>query len=430
MIPRNGLYLTSKDYESYNDYMGNLFSDHTKCSGCDKGCSEDLSVKDVTFVLTEKCNLNCTYCYEKHKTNRRMTKEVAKAGVDFLFNQEKINGYFSPDKMNACILEFIGGEPLLETELMDYIVEYFKFKAFSEGHPWAYNYRISISSNGVLFNDEKVQNFIKKNKNNISMSISVDGNKELHDACRVFPNGTGSYDLASDALKKVIAMGLDSSTKMTLAPGNIRYTFEAIKNLKELGLKFVFANCVFEEGWEFEHAVIFYNELKKIADWILDNDLHTQFTTSLFDETIGQKTTEDRNWCGGNGQMLAIGTDGKCYPCIRFMNYSLVNQPEQCIGDIYKGLDSNNKWLEKLKTITMSSQSSEKCLNCKIASGCALCTAYNYDKFGDPNVRATFICDMHKARVCANEYFWNKLYKKLGLKKEFKLNMENIFENR
>ena len=121
--------------------------------------------------------------------------------------------------------------------------------------------------------------------------------------------------------------------------------------------------------------------------------------------------------------MLAIGPDGRCFPCIRFMKYALSEpgRKEQPIGDVWNGLDNKdeNEWLNKLKDITASSQCSHddnrKCLDCEINGGCALCTGYNYDKFDDPNHKATYICIMHQARVLANCYFWNKLYIQLNL---------------
>jgi len=124
--------------------------------------------------------------------------------------------------------------------------------------------------------------------------------------------------------------------------------------------------------------------------------------------------------------MLDIGTDGKCYPCIRYMKYTLNYQKEQPIGDIYVGLDKkeDNEWLNKLNQVTMSSQSPQKCLDCKISSGCSLCTAYNYDKHGDPNIRSTYICDTHKARVLANGYFYNKLRKIIPSVQPFEINLE------
>lgn len=109
------------------------------------------------------------------------------------------------------------------------------------------------------------------------------------------------------------------------------------------------------------------------------------------------------------------------------MKYSLSTpgREEKSVGDIFNGLDKKeeNNWLLELKTVDMITQSEDKCINCKISTGCALCTGYNYDKFGTPNKRATFICDMHHARVLANYYYFNKLYQKLNLDKHFKLNI-------
>ena len=64
----------------------------------------------------------------------------------------------------------------------------------------------------------------------------------------------------------------------------------------------------------------------------------------------------------------------------------------------------------KLEQITRRSQSTDECYNCPIASGCSWCSAYNYEIYGTPNKRTTFICPMHKARVLANIYYWNKTY--------------------
>jgi uncharacterized protein len=424
--PKNGLYLTSSDFENFQDSYADLTREEILYD--DKGNLDNLQrVKNITFVVTERCNLNCTYCYEKHKTNKVMSKQVAKDGVDFILDKERINGYYDLDKTSAIILEFIGGEPLLEIDLIDYIVEYFKFKAFEIGHPWAINYMISMTTNGILYNTEKVQKFIKKNRNRVSISITIDGNKELHDSCRVFPDGKGSYDIVEKSIKQKLQNDNHSQTKITLSPYNIKYLNDAIRNVWNIGIHGAFANCVFEEGWKLEHAKTFYYELVKLADHILDNKLYNKYFTSLFDESIGKPLIETRNWCGGNGAMLAIGTDGKCYPCIRYMQYALSTEgrKEQSIGDIYKGMDSveDNEWLCNLKCIDMKTQSDDKCNNCSIASGCAICSGYNYDKFGDANIRATFICIMHQARVLACKYYFSKLYKILNINKVFDLNI-------
>ncbi|WP_368292867.1 radical SAM peptide maturase, CXXX-repeat target family [Dehalobacter sp. TBBPA1] len=423
-LPSNGYYLTSKDFMDFQDYFITMYDGQNCSEGCDR-CLSTLLVKTITFVVTERCNLNCSYCYETHKSGKVMTKDIAKKAVDFILNKRKLNGYIKFNDSPAVILEFIGGEPLLEIDLIDYIVDYFRFRAFELGISWADNYMVSITSNGILFDTPKVQSFLRKNKGRVSLGITIDGNRDLHDACRRFPDGRGSYDIVESAVKKGLKLGIQESTKMTISPTNVMYLSAALQNLWGLGLRGAYANCIYEEGWTIEHAKILFDEMIKLADFLLKNKNFSKYWTSLFDETIGQELIEDKNWCGGNGEMLAIGTDGKLYPCIRFMQYSLSTpcREEKSIGSIETGILLENEWLEQLKRITMSSQSEEKCNTCPIASGCSLCTGYNYDKFGDPNKRATYICIMHQARVLANRYFFKRLYNLIDSNKEFKLNV-------
>lgn len=420
-ILKNGLYKTCEDFpdmqEKFSD-MINIYENNNKQDRC----------KNITFVITEKCNLNCSYCYQINKSKKTMTKKIAKQAVDFILNKELVNGYYDTNISNSIILDFIGGEPLLNIDIIDYIVEYFKFKTFEMNHPWAYNYHINITTNGTLFNNKNVQDFLNKNKGKVNVGITIDGNKELHDSCRKFPNGKGSYDIVEEAINTWLKYDNNPQTKITLCPSNIKYLSEAVKNVWNLGIIGTMTNCVFEEGWNIENAKILYNQMKILADYLLEDENYTKYMCSLFDEKIGHKEENDGNFCGGNGNMLAIGPDGKCYPCIRFMKYSLQCQDEICIGDIWNGINIKNKWLLKLADITRTSQlqfdDNKKCLDCPISSGCGHCTGYNYDKYGDPNHRTTFICDMHKARVLANVYYWNKLYKKLKLNKVYNCNID------
>ena len=169
----------------------------------------------------------------------------------------------------------------------------------------------------------------------------------------------------------------------------------------------------------------FYEKLKKIADYMLENDLVETHRVAMFEERFfhAKDPKDDKNWCGGNGAMIAVDWKGDIYPCLRYMESSLgEDQKPLIIGNVYDGIMT--KQCEKdcvacLRSITRSSQSTEECFNCPIAEGCAWCTAYNYQVFGTPDKRATFICIMHKARALANVYYWNSWYKKNNMNKVF-----------
>ena len=385
-------------------------------------------VRTITFQVTDKCNLACTYCYQIHKGEKRMTFETAKKLIDAMVDEDpKLNGYISLDNSPGIIIEFIGGEPFLNIDLIEQICDYFTEKTVSMQHQWALLHKFSISSNGVLYFDEKVQRFLNKYRSWISLSISIDGNKELHDACRIFPDGKPSYDIAVAAAKDWISRGYYMGSKITIAPGNIEHMYDAITHMVELGYNDIMANTVFEEGWNLDHAKIFYRELKRISDYWLDHNIVDTHYLSLFEETyfVPEDASENQNFCGGTGDMLAMDPDGYIYPCLRYMESSLgTDQKPIIIGHIDTGIaitESEKKWVDCLECITRRSQSTDECFNCPISRGCAWCSAYNYQVTGTPNKRVTYICCMHKARALANVYFWNKCYAKNNINKVKKL---------
>lgn len=399
------------------------------------GLNEELKMnshyaKSLTFQVTEDCNLKCSYCYQINKSKKVMPFDVAKRTIDCLFEDNyKIKNYYDSDSILALVLEFIGGEPFLEVELIDKILDYYLNQAYKHKSILAYRYMISISSNGTLYNEPKVQAFIKKWRSHLSLSITLDGCKELHDACRIFPDGSGSYDLAVEAAKKELEIDPRLSTKMTFAPENIDYIPQAIQGLIDVGYRVIYCNCVFEDVWKKEDATKFYFKLKTVADDLCKLDILPYI--SIFSLTCGQpySNDDDRNFCGGTGLMLCVNPDGNFYPCQRYTEVSLGNEAEPyIIGNVYDGIGIKEEEIQKIKClacITRTSQCEQKCIDCKIATECAWCSAYNYQVFGTPNKRATFICDMHKARVMANCYFWNKLFRLNDNENRFKLNLDD-----
>lgn len=384
----------------------------------------------ITFQITDNCNLQCSYCYQILKNKHKMSFETAKNFIDLLMeNNSSTQRYVDINKSDAVILDFIGGEPFLEIDLIDKIIEYFITKVIEKNHPWQYNWIIAMTSNGTLYFKENVQKFLRKWKDKLSLTISLDGNKELHDSCRKFPNGDGSYDLAEKAVKhymKNFANGT-LTDKVTLSPDNVQYTYEAIKNLISLNYKQIYMNCVYEKGWNFSHATILYYQLKKASDYLLENNLENEVYISIFEKTFFNPLPIDytENWCGGNGRMLAVDYKGDIYPCVRYMESSLGKNLDPIkIGNLSDGIMNNPKSIyigESLKKINRLTQSSEECIKCPIARGCAWCQAYNYQDSGNINHRATYICCMHKARALANSYFWNKQFKKHNSSNRFKL---------
>ena len=166
-----------------------------------------------------------------------MSLETAKKMLDMLLTGEKgMKEYINPQKSPGLIIDFIGGEPLLEAKLIDQICSYAIDRMIELNHPWLDKTMFSICSNGTLYHDPEVGRVLNKWKNRLSFSVTVDGNKELHDSCRIFPDGSPSYDLAVSAAKDWMNKGNYMGSKITIAPANVMHTYDAIVHISVFAL--------------------------------------------------------------------------------------------------------------------------------------------------------------------------------------------------
>jgi sulfatase maturation enzyme AslB (radical SAM superfamily) len=139
-------------------------------------------------------------------------------------------------------------------------------------------------SNGALYFEPEVQEFLKKFKGFISFGITIDGPKEIHDACRKWPNGEGTFETSYSALKHFNEnYYANSSTKVTIAPENLKDLNKIIKFFIDENVTIIYANPVFEVEWTIEQAKEFYQELIKMADYLLELDNKDTYI-SLFQE--------------------------------------------------------------------------------------------------------------------------------------------------
>ena len=370
-------------------------------------------MKNITFIVTKDCQLACKYCYLVGKNSKeRMSWEVAKQAIDYILGHEE------DFREESVVWDFIGGEPFLEIGLIDKICDYLKTEMFRRDHHWFNSYRFSFSTNGINYHTDPVQCFIEKNRDHLSIGITIDGTEMKHDLNRVYKgDGHGSYKDVVRNIPLWTRQFPNAGTKVTISNADIPYIKESVLHLYSLGIHEVNINCVFENVWEEGDDLLFENQLIELADAIIDNSYYKDYACSFYSEIIGKpldKVRENNNWCGA-GMMLSVDAEGNFYPCTRFAQYSLREKKAWIIGNIHDGIDKNK--LRPFLTLDRCTQSPQQCIDCEVASGCAWCQGENYDSAETPTVyqRATAICKMHKARVRANNYYWNKLYRKLEL---------------
>lgn len=383
------------------------------------------TAKNITFIVTKDCQLACKYCYLVGKNEtERMTWETAKAAIDYILEHEENRNF----KQESVVFDFIGGEPFLEIDLIDKICDYIKSEMFRRNHHWFNSYRFNFSTNGINYDSEKVQKFIEKNRTHLSIGITIDGTKRKHDLNRVYKGSEkGSYDDVARNIPLWTKQFPEAGTKVTISSADLPYICESVLHLYDLGIKQVNINCVFEDVWKEGDDQLFEEQLTELADKIIDGGKYEENACSFFSENMGKPLDcklQNNNWCGA-GRMLAVDAAGNLYPCTRFAQYSLRDKEAWIIGNTKDGIDENK--LRPFLTLDRCTQSTEECKDCEVAEGCAWCQGENYDAAKTHTVfeRATAICKMHKARVRANNYYWNKLYRKLeleGKREEFEQN--------
>ena len=224
-----------------------------------------------------------------------MSWEVAKEAIDYILDRE------NEFREESVIWDFIGGEPFLEIELIDKICDYLKTEMFRRNHHWFDFYRFSFSTNGINYHTDRVQRFIEKNRNHLSIGITIDGTKRKHDLNRIWKtpdmekgiqpkpeDEKGSYE---DVVKNIplwLEQFPGAATKVTISSADIPYIKESVLHLYSLGIKEVNINCVFEDVWHEGDDDAFEQQLTELADEIIDRNLFRDHACSFYAEHIGK----------------------------------------------------------------------------------------------------------------------------------------------
>ena len=360
---------------------------------------------NCTINTTEDCNLRCKYCYEICKKPGNIELETAKKFIDLIFTDSDIMGNLEerPDAFDGLILDFIGGDALMNVDILDDICRYANSMYMTHNRFKKRGWRMNISSNGTLFKLPKVREFCEKWADNLSLGVSIDGCPEIHDKNRIYCDGSGSM---KDILEwwpwfqKWFPIG-SRQTKATANRDTIPYIYESLRFMHEtLGLKWIHQNFIAEDmGLTEEDLKTLDEQLKLCCDYCLEhkNDLYW----SMFDFRFqfpycSKKETPDsfeRASCG-SGQMPTCSIDGKIYPCFRWLPHTQTSKDTMVLGDVEKGVDKEKaKWVREMST--SENCSNEECKNCEFESSCVWCVAGSYAEFNEFK-RATHLCEITK----------------------------------
>lgn len=175
-------------------------------------------VKVFMLITNENCNLNCTYCYEHHKSNSFMSFDIAKNIID-----NELKNALSTETYE---IEFFGGEPFLNFPLIKEIVDYVQTKY--------HNLKVyfNASTNGTLVHGE-IKEWLMEHKDVFSPGLSLDGTKEMHDINRPFKKGNNSSFDAID-IDFFKNFHKNPHAKMTISPATLSQMAQGIKFIHSL----------------------------------------------------------------------------------------------------------------------------------------------------------------------------------------------------
>lgn len=200
--------------------------------------------------LTSVCNLNCDYCYED-----KTVKKSYMSLTDFKYALK----VFSKYKIKRLYL--YGGEPLLNTQVMDYLLSLWRLPENVE--------KLWMTTNGTLLSKEIVE-YIENTDSQIN--ISIDGNKYVHDLRRNYHNNKWSFDDIVENVKNITNFG-KFNISMTLWPSTVEYMFDSVIFLRKLWFTNFWLNFLYEEKWDvLTYKKLVENLIKCKKAWILEYD--------------------------------------------------------------------------------------------------------------------------------------------------------------
>jgi len=340
----------------------------------------------LTLIMTEHCNLQCTYCYERKKKDKTvLSLELAQKAITEAFE--------NPD-FDELEINFFGGEPLVAFKTITKICEWVWT------HDWPKPFLMFATTNGTLVHG-KIKEWFTKHREGFVLSLSLDGTPEMHNI-----NRSNSFkDIDVDFFRKTWPY---QTCKTTFSRQTIGRLAEGLIYIHKLGFR---PNACPAGGieWEKEDYDSYAREMKKLADFYLENpeimpctlitmpiDRVAQFAEYM--TKSGDKKVP--NCCGAGKNISCIDRCGRKYPCQTFLPMSVGKNYDHTAAA--KLLASEDNFADP------------KCVNCCLISECQTCYGVNYLRTGSPFLRNEHNCVFSKIAANASAYLLSDMIANRG----------------
>lgn len=289
-------------------------------------------VKSLCLHIAHDCNLRCVYCFagtgDFGHDRGFMSKEVGERAVEFIIENS------GPRRQSE--IDFFGGEPLLNMDTVRHVVAYVRRREQETGKV----FKLTLTTNGVLLNDEVTQ-FL--NENNISLVLSLDGRRAVHDKMRPYMDGSGSHDDVVAKVSKAIAsrQGQNYYLRGTFTANNLDFAADVLdmadRGFKQLSVEPVVAKDA-DYALTAEHLPKLFEQYEELAREYLARKQRGEgfeFFHFNLDMNNGPCVAKRLSGCGAGHEYFAVTPEGALYPCHQF-----VGREGYELGNVFDGLQN------------------------------------------------------------------------------------------
>jgi uncharacterized protein len=349
----------------------------------------------MCLLIAEDCNLRCEYCFadggDYGKGDRKlMSFDTAKTAIDFLITHS-----YGRDNLEV---DFFGGEPLLNWDVVKETVKYGREQEKLHNK----NFRFTITTNGVLLDDEKID-FINTEMSNVVLSL--DGRKNIHDRMRIFEDGEGSYDAVIENFKKLVQKrgGKDYYIRGTFTKHNLDFSKDVLaiydEGFTQISVEPVIASADKSYAITEKELPAIFSEYEKLSKIIINNHRSSEPRMNFFHFSVdlwnGPCVIKRLRGCGCGNEYCAVSPDGTIYPCHQFSGVERYR-----MGNVHHNTFDFETKNEFASANVMTKPDCNDCWAKYYCSGG--CDANNYSFKGDIKTPMKLYCELQKKRLeCA-----------------------------
>ncbi len=348
----------------------------------------NLSIKALCLNVAHACNMKCHYCFASQgdfgMKPSLMSFETGKRALDFLITHS--------GKVKNLEIDFFGGEPLLNVEVVKNLVIYGREMEIKHGK----KFNFTLTTNALLLEDDIIDFIID---NDISVILSLDGRPATNDQHRILNNGTGSYDSIVPKIKKIVErQPVSYYIRGTFTRHNLDFCND-LQHIIELGFDAVSLEPAVgpKNPWSIttEDLPRVLNEYDRLTDILCSyyqSNQNIHFFHYNLDLQTGPCLAKRYSGCGAGVEYLVVTPEGDVYPCHQF-----VGESEFLMGSIFDD-ELDDQIAQKFAGNRLGNK--DHCIRCWARNYCGGgCHANAYHANGDMSIPDPVSCEMHRKRI-------------------------------